>query len=148
MSEYPEIVSLQNLIKDHSIQISMDSDTNLSSRTNYPQVTFQLQEHSFTFYVDDEYDDFLISNPPLDLCVVLRELEDYAYAEDYLVWCTSKSLQASNSQVRDQHMKLRSIYAEVEAIVGEINSHVSDYDFELNAGAAQALREKRTEPIN
>lgn len=104
------------------------------------KVQFQLGTEVHFIFVDDEFEDFKIKNPDLHLCLVLRSLEHYKDAKDFLAWCTQLGLDASDSVAREHHMGLRNSYAAIEKHLGDINSFVSDYDLELNAGAAQALR--------
>ena len=101
---------------------------------------FEIDRQSFEFYVDDEYKDFDIDNPVLHLCLVLRELEGYELADDYLIWCKERFIDPADSQALVNYRNLGRIYSEVEKIIGTIDSHISDLDFELNAGAAQSLR--------
>ena len=43
-------------------------------------------------------------------------------------------------QVIQFHKYLAEIYPEIETVLGKIDPEVSDWDFEMNAGAAQELR--------
>ena len=141
--DYPEIRALTETYKKHSIEISVSDDEFLFGNKNYPAVTFSLGEKLFRLFADDEYHDFSVNNPILSLCIILRELEDYEYADDYIVWCKQHAFDTANLQVRDYHMSLRGIFNDVEKILGKIDSQISDIDFELNAGAAQKLRETK-----
>ena len=142
-THYPEIQVLKEIHQKHNVNISVSNDEFLAGNEDYPAVVFTLDEKSFKLFADDEYKDLPVDNPLLSLCVVLRELEDYEYASDYFVWCKHHAFDVANSQVREYHMNLGSIYKDVEKILGKINSQISDYDFELNAGAARELREKK-----
>ena len=141
--DYPEIQALIEIIQKHNVRISVSDDEFLAGNEDYPAVVISLNEKSFKLFADDEYKDLRLNNTLLALCVVLRELEDYEYASDYLVWCKHHAFDEANSQVREYHMSLGSIYKDVEIILGKINSQISDYDFELNAGAARELREAK-----
>ena len=140
MIEYPEIARLRTLQDKYEISIIINEGSQLAGRSSYPFIKLTLGEEVFEFYVDDEYDDFRIKYPLLLLCVVLREFEDYEEASDYLVWCTAKGLSPEHERVRAHHMDMRAIFRNIHSLFGEINSHISDYNFELNSGAAQQLR--------
>lgn len=137
---YPEIQLLEAIYLKHKVSISISDIDFLGGNKDFPALVFSLGNNSFQLYVNDEYGDLQIENPLLVFCLILRELENYIHQNDYLEWCKSQLLEPANSQVRAYHMDLRNIYKDVEKIIGEINSHISSFDFELNAGAAQALR--------
>lgn len=139
--DYPEIGQLEQLIKTHSIQI--DTPGKLPPLDDYfKSVTLNIKNNFFDLYVYDEYDDLVVDNQPLCLCLVLLELEEYQEEDDYLTWCTTKGLKASIEQLRSYYMGLSEIYRKIEAIIGFIECPISSFDFELNAGAAQALRSR------
>ncbi len=144
MKVYPEIEQLSSLRKQFNISIQV-TDTVLCDKSWFPKVQFNIGNESFEIYVDDEYHDFKIDNPDLHLCLVLRSLEIYDDAEDFLVWCTQLGLEASDPVAREHHMELGSIYSAIEERLGTIDSFISDYDFGLNAGAAQELRRDERE---
>ena len=146
MKAYPTIDELSRLQKRFAIHVQVVEGQYLAETVDYAAVLVTISGKEFQLYLDDEYRDLEVGNPLLDLCLVLRELEDYAFHDDYLVWCTAKGLDSSNESVRAYHMGLRKTYTQVKAVIGQIKSYVSDYDFELNAGAAQALREHRDGP--
>ncbi len=139
-TNYSEIQFLQKIYLRHKVSARVSDTDFLAGNKEYPAVVFSLNNSSFKLYVEDEYKDLQIGNPILTLCLILRELENYMYEGDYLEWCKSQTLEPESSQVRDYYMKLGNIYMEVEKILGKINSHISNFDFELNAGAAQELR--------
>ena len=144
MTDYPEIAQLASLRKQFNISVQV-TDEVLCDKSWFPKVHFAIGSQSFEIFVDDEYEDFNINNPDLHLCLVLRSLEIYDDAEDYLVWCTQLGLDSSDPVAREHHMELRTIYLAIEKRLGAIDSFISDYDFELNAGAAQMLRSKESE---
>ncbi len=139
MSTFPEIIALQELYTKFDIEIKV-SETEFLGYEDYPLVEFIIKNRKFKFFVDDEYQDFKIENPLLHLCLVLRELESYQEAEDYLVWCRQRMIDPTDSKARDNHMTLVSVYRNIQMILGEIDSQITDLDFQLNAGAAQELR--------
>ena len=72
--------------------------------------------------------------------MILRELEEYEEEEDILRWCKVKGLHAGNTDILEYYRGLSTVYTEVQKILGTIDSYISYYDFEMNAGAAQELR--------
>ena len=137
----PNIKFLNKLILQHQISIQVSSTSCLPSREDYREVTLNLSNQSFTFFVDDEYDDFKYNYPILNLCIVLRELEDYKYANDFLIWCTERHFDASDEKLRVYYISLDKVYNDIESILGEIKSFIPDSAFEFNMGEAWVLRE-------
>ncbi len=143
MDKHPEIQALEKLCQDHRMQIQVIGKNILFEALEHVWVDFTINRETFTLIVDDEYKDFQIDNPLLHLCLVLRELETYHEEEDILEWTKHKYLDAGNSKVLTYYRSLSEIYARIEGLLGKINSHISYFDFELNAGAAQELRLKK-----
>lgn len=137
---FPEIQALKAIYTKHQVSIKVADDDFLAGHQDHPAVDVSLEGQSFRLFVDDEYQDVQINNPILTFCLILRELEHYQEEEDYLKWCTTQFLEPANQQVRAYYMQLGKVYHAVEKIIGEIDSQISNYDFGLNAGAAQALR--------
>ena len=140
MKDFPEISALNNIYLQHRVEIEVSRSECLNGKNEYPAVTFKLGGEYFKMYVDDEQDDFRSNYPLLNLCVVLRELEYYNETEDFLLWCTEMFLDPSNSQVLTYYRDLAEIYRGVEAILGKVDSFVSDWDFEMGSGVMHELR--------
>ncbi len=136
------IKKLNQLIIKHNVTTKVSRQIYLTDRKEYPQVILTLDGKSFKLFVDDEYDDFKYNYPVLSFCVVLRELEDYAYCSDYLEWCTVRHIDAADTKGRDYYMGLDKIFNEIETTLGEINSFIPDMDFEFNMGEVWALRKE------
>ena len=137
---YPEINRLNDIYVQHKVVTKTDRSQLLAGKEYYPLVRFELSGQKFELFVDDEYDDLRKNYPLLNLCLVLRELEGYDYARDYEIWCQERFLDPKNAQVKANYTHLAKVYASVKRILGKVDGQVSDYDFELNAGAAQKLR--------
>lgn len=138
--EYPEIEALNTIYVNHKVTTKTERGELLGGKDYYPLVHVQLGGFAFDLFVDDEYDDLRKNYPLLNLCLVLRELEGYALADDYLVWCQERFFDPGDERIRSNYTRLGEVYGTVESILGNIDSHVSDFDFEMNAGAAQRLR--------
>lgn len=140
VSKYQEIQKLQKLVEDYNINIQVLDKNAFSGALDHVWVEFTINKESFILFIDDECNDFGAQNPLLDLCLVLRELETYHEGEDILEWTKHKYLEAGNSKVLEYYKSLSKTYTEIEGILGKIDSHISSFDFEFNAGAAQELR--------
>jgi hypothetical protein len=139
--EFPEVTRLKMLRDKYSINVTLRDGDLPGKGKKYKGVELHIKDNIFNIFVSDEYKDLDSRNQLLCLNLVLRELELYEEAEDYLAWCGFSNLDPSDGQVREYHMDLRLIYRDVEHLLGGIDSCISDLDFELNSGAAQWLRE-------
>lgn len=140
LTNYSEIQTLQNAIEQYGIGFKLFPNEYFAGLDYYKSVEVTIRNKKFDLFIFDEFNDLDLSNLPLCWCLVLNELEEYNDAPDYLVWCTGLGLPAENEQVRDYHMRLRVIYPKIEKLIGPIENPISGFDFQLNAGAAQALR--------
>ena len=140
--KYPNIRTLNNLYIKHQVSIQISDEVFLMDKKYYPEVILTLDKKSFRFFVDDEYEDFRYNYPILNFCVVLRELEDYKFSNDYLLWCAERHIDASNLDIREYYMAFNAIYNEIEGIIGKINSFIPDNDFEFGMGEIWILREE------
>ena len=139
-TKYQEIRALQDIFQKYKIEIRVSNNEFLAGNKNYPAVVFSLEDKSFNLFVDDDYSDLKYNNHLLTLYLVLRELDYYSDSSDYILWCKEHLLEPENKQVISYYRSLGSNYRDIEKILGKIDSQISDYDFELNAGAAQELR--------
>ena len=140
ITDYPELIRLLELHQELKPDIQPVAGEFLE-KEYYPQIQLKIKGSTYRLYIDDEYQDLDLSSPLLNLCLVLRALENYLDAEDYLVWCTQHGIDSSSTVAREYHMGLGGIVRDIQRWIDPIDSYVSDYDFELNAGAAQFLRE-------
>ena len=140
MTDYPEIQALKAILKKHTFSIEFLEDDFLFCALSHRWVRVQLQKRSFILMVDDEFNDFRLNKPAMNLYLILRELEDYQEEEDILKWCVLKGLQPSDRGVLDYYKGLSAIYTNVKNILGDMDPQISSFDFQLNAGATQVLR--------
>ena len=139
--KYPQINELIEFCKRNRVNVIQLPDNYLADNTSFPLINLTILDKDFIFFVDDEYDDLKVGSLPLSVCIALRALESYDYAEDYLIWCTQHGFEAANMQVREHFRNLGEIVSWFNNNSLKVFSFISDYDFELNAGAAQYLRE-------
>lgn len=142
MNKYPEIAALNKLYIKHKVEIRFSTTDFLAGSNEYRAVEFKLEGKTFNFYVEDEQGDIEYNYPLLNLCLVLRELEGYDDPPDFLVWSQERFLDPKNEAALAHYRNLGTVYREVEKIIGKINSHVSDWDFEMGSGASWELRKK------
>jgi len=132
---------LKKILTNFNIKISLNNAIYIDEYKNVKAVEFVIQNQTFNLFIDDEFDDFVYKNPILDLCVVLRDLEDYRFSDDYLVWCAKRHIEPKNDIAREYYMDLSQTYNEIEKLLGEINSHIPSMDFEFDMGEVRLLRE-------
>lgn len=140
---YPEIEKLNQIWVKFGVLVKIDRSDDLSGKGYYPLVYFNLGKEKFSLFVDDEYDDFRKNYPILNFCLVLRELEGYEFTSDYEVWCQERFFEKGSDKVKMAFENLKSVTKRAKEILGEIDSCISDWDFEMNTGAAQELRKDR-----
>ena len=138
-----EIEELNALWVKHKVMVRVDRNTLLSNKAYYPLVEFQISGENFSLFVDDEFSDFRKNYPLLNFCLVLRELDGYKYTSEYEVWCQERSFDSSDETIKEAFKNLKYVTNEVEKILGKIDPIISDWDFEMNTGAAQALRRSK-----
>ena len=105
------------------------------------QVRFYIAEQYWNIYIDDEYGDFDPKKQLLCIYLVLRALEDYEEASDYLQWCLHHALEASDSSWLSYFRNLTKAYDQIKAKLGAINSFISSLDYQLRSGAFAELVE-------
>lgn len=142
MAKFPEIAKLEEFISVNAVVIALVPGKGLDEKSYYPQVEFQIRNKVFKLFVDDEFDDLKLNKTPLSLCVDLREIEGVSIEGPYPNWCKALNLDASNAEVPSHYDNLQKVSKELKTQVGSFDSTISDYDFTLNAGAAQELRER------
>nr|WP_299384490.1 hypothetical protein [Allomuricauda sp.] len=138
--KYPENKALMSLYERHSIKVSQIVGKYLLDCLDYPLIHLVVGLQEFEFYVDDEFHDLQVNNPLLSLCLALRELEGYRDEGPLEQWCKALMLDSENTQVTSHYRNLERIYPSLVSLLGPIDSQISDLDFQLNAGAAQELR--------
>jgi hypothetical protein len=133
------IASLEYLIKHHKIRIENVDQSVFAN--HWILVNFYIEDDVFAIQVDDEYSDFKIDSPALHLCLVLRSLEEYKDATDFLDWSKKTGIEPTNNAL-EYFRTLAPILVETEKIIEELDSKISDIEFNTNAGAAYELRNK------
>jgi len=131
---YPEINKLRESIENHSIEIS---EPLRHIRNTLFFVRLTVDGKSWEVLVDDEFQDFAKGSLTLRWFLVLFALDLFKEAEDILVWGREHTI---NPQEFLQYYKdLPTMYSEIEALVGDLDPQISDFDYTLRAGAYQEL---------
>ena len=138
-TNHPEIRELQEFADRYQVRIQRRSGQ-LNGLSWYPAVHLWIAGLEFDLYVDDEYGDLREGNQLLCLNLVLRELEAYKESEDLLQWCRWKHLDPVAPDCLAYYQRLDLISSTILEKTGPIQSPIADMEWELNAGAAQALR--------
>lgn len=139
---YPEIEALELMIAQHAMHFHQSSPLSSSLPRSFFMVAFRLAQSEYQLLIEDEYQDWDAQKPAMCLCLLLLSLEEYEETEDFLDWCKTLDLDASHPLLREYHMSLRTIVPEIRAILGGIDSPISHFDLEMNAGAAYWLRQR------
>jgi hypothetical protein len=142
MSNYPEINALNETYTKHKVKIRFLTSDFLADNKDYRAAEFKLGETTFHFYVEDEYSDIRYNYPLLNLCLVLRELESYADSDDYLIWCKEHYFDPKNQDILAHFKNLETVYRGIEKKLGKIDSHITNWDFEMGSGASWELRKQ------
>ena len=137
---HPEIDSLFNLIEKYHIELNLLPSKQWFSDISFREIEFTSMDYSCIIPVDDEYNDAKSSIPPILLQLILFMCYEYEDCEDFLAWSKAYSLNASDSDVFDLYRTLGNVVPEILDIIGREEVGVSRFDWELDAGAAQALR--------
>ena len=131
------IAILKFLVKEHQVKINVIEPSIFAA--NWYLVELIIENEVFRIQVDDEYDDFKLNILPLSFCVVLRSLEEYKEAEDFLSWCKRTGIDSNNNAL-EYFRTLATILSDIENIIEAVDSQISDIEFTTNAGAAYEIR--------
>lgn len=140
-SDYPELEALASMVQANGCDCVKDSTQTASYKWLTP-VKFTIRNREFTFFIDDEYNDLSHSNPLLRVELMLRFLEHLGETDDYLSWCKELMLAPNTAGLLDYFKTAVNQYDQISEQINQhpIRAYISDLDFELNAGAAQYLR--------
>ncbi|HCI72345.1 MAG TPA: hypothetical protein DF712_12475 [Balneola sp.] len=138
---YPQIAALYSIIEDKKIKLTaLPTNPKLDS-IYFREIEFSSQDFSAIIPLDDEYEDVEKGNQALMLQLIIYAVEEYEDREDFLVWSTAFGLNSNDPFILNMYRDLGKTIPKIRDIIGTDINDISDYDWELNAGAAQALRE-------
>ncbi len=139
-SSYPIRGEYFATIKKHDIRFHEEVKNGELSKVFYRKLGISMINQTFCVPVCDEYDDVDQMNPPVLLQLLLREMEWFEDADDYLIWCKDLGLDSTLEICRSIYFELREIVPQIREILGKELEAISDFDFELNTEITQALR--------
>ena len=139
-TKYPEIQALYDLIEKLALQIEALETPPELEEISFSLVRIQFNGIDKTIRVEDEYKDVENATPALLLQLLLNSCDEYEEHEDFLVWCRALGLNASDSQSLSIYKEIAEVAALMARLGVDYNTYISPFDWELNAGAAQALR--------
>jgi|TARA_R110001599_G_scaffold244895_1_gene445043 hypothetical protein len=138
---YPQIAALYSIIEDKKIKLTaLPTNPKLDS-IYFREIEFSSQDFSAIIPLDDEYEDVEKGNQALMLQLIIYAVEEYEDREDFLVWSTAFGLNSNDPFILNMYRDLGKTIPKIRDIIRTDINDISDYDWELNAGAAQALRE-------
>ncbi len=138
---YSEIDELYSVIEKQQLRFEILPPTEELRDACFRKVALTKQDTTFTIPVDDEFEDAELKNPALLLQLIIYAIEEYEDLDDFLVWCTAYGLKAENPTHLEWYRQLGELTPKIREIIGNDLTGISDFDWQLNAGPAQALRE-------
>lgn len=138
---YPQIAALYSIIEDKKIKMTALPTNPKMDSIYFREIEFSSQDFSAIIPLDDEYEDVEKGNQALMLQLIIYAVEEYEDREDFLVWSTAFGLNSNDPFILNMYRDLGKTIPKIRDIIGTDINDISDYDWELNAGAAQALRE-------
>ncbi|GAB5410426.1 MAG: hypothetical protein BalsKO_27910 [Balneolaceae bacterium] len=139
--KYPGVDILYDLLEHKKIFLKTLPLTRELNAASFCEIKFICPVLTCTIPVDDEYEDVESGNQALLLQLVIYMIEEYEDCDDFLIWTTAYGLDSSNTTHNEWYKQLGICAPRIRRVLGLNISGISDYDWQLNAGAAQALRE-------
>ena len=132
---FPELTNLTKLIDKHQLSVSYEG----KEKDQLLEVDFRFNRSSLKLYIEDECGDFDLKNQGLCVYLVLKMLDDYKASQDFLEWTTCYYLNANDSLWLQYYRDLAGSLSKIESEIGAIDPFISGMDYELRAGAYNAL---------
>ena len=137
--EYFEINALKEFYTSQKIQVSILESSPVQD-TFLAMLT--LGNTSLEVLLLDEYNDRMLPNRLLHVVLVLKELEIIEESTDYLDWCNQQGFSTNDEFLLPYYQKMVNELPKLSSYFpkGKVTSFISDWDIQLDAGAAQFLR--------
>ena len=129
--------AILHLRDTHKIRVEADFWT----KDDIFPVRFIAGDKEWEIFIEDEYGDFDPKKQLVCIYLVLKALEEYATKTDFAHWCRYYAEDEFDPVNQKHFASLASKYAEIESILGEINSYISWYDYDYKEGAFLDLLE-------
>lgn len=139
--KYPQIAVLHSILEDKKIKLTALPTNPKIDSIYFREIEFSSEDLTAVIPLDDEYEDAEKGNQALMLQLIIYAVEEYEDCEDFLVWSTAFGLNSKDPFILNMYRGLGKTIPKIRDIIGTDINDISDYDWELNAGAAQALRE-------
>ncbi|MEP2935328.1 MAG: hypothetical protein ABJM06_06395 [Gilvibacter sp.] len=138
---YPEITQLESFVLEHDCHCTL-------LQVHYPEFgalvpcNLRLKRYSFDVFLDDEYEDVKRNNQLLLFELSLQSLVQVRESSDFLDWCNQLGLNPVHSSLLDYYKKAHAFCEQIAFLFtgNTVQGFISNWDFGLNAGAAQYLR--------
>jgi hypothetical protein len=141
LSEYPELDTLAAYIRQHGLVISVGPAHPAFETLDGAIVEIAAHgQLSIKLTVFDEYRDTRGGNPLLLLVLIAMEFGELDDAAGVADWARVQCLDVADEvtqQTYDDNMRAKLAFIEIYGAIPEV---ITDLDWQLNAGAAQALR--------
>jgi len=129
------ISALVGLQSTHNVHIHLSTNEIEGLRV----VDLSINNKTWSVLVHDEYNDLEESNQLMCFYLVLRSLEIYQSASDFLKWCGINGCKASNLELLAHYKKMGQTVIDIESIIGIIDSKISGLDYELRTEVIEIL---------
>lgn len=139
--KYPQIAELYSILEYKKIKLTALPTNPKMDSIYFREIEFNSKEFSAVIPLDDEYGDAEKGNQALILQLIIYAVEEYEDCEDFLVWSMAFGLNSNDPFILNMYRDLGKTIPKIRDVIGTDVNDISDYDWELNAGAAQALRE-------
>lgn len=139
MENYPVIRQMQDTVDRLDLRFkSIDNDSYWYEK-GFRRINISGSNWETFLLLEDEYKDLNTLHPLAILQLVLMECSEYEEAEDILTWCRFKGVDPVLNKVLDYYRHLNQAIPLLYQNLGSLQA-ISSFDWELNSGAAQALR--------
>ncbi|MEQ9307973.1 MAG: hypothetical protein RLN90_00860 [Balneolaceae bacterium] len=139
--KYPEVEELFLILERNKIDLNVLPNSSALDSISFIEIEFNSPTFSCNIPLDDEYEDSKLVIPVLLLQLILHACYEFEDHDDITGWSTAFGLDISKPLTLDLYKQTAEIVPQIRKIIGKDLQGVSDYDWQLNAGAAQALRE-------
>ncbi|MBX2828971.1 MAG: hypothetical protein KTR22_12470 [Flavobacteriaceae bacterium] len=138
MDRYPEIAALQKWIHEQDVAVTR---MQASIHAELISVSLTVSNEVVVLQIMDEYCDLEKNSTLLTVILCLRELELIDDSKDYENWCRFQNIEGT-TEAEAYYLAMKERLPTLKPFFpnGELDSFISDLDFQLNAGAIQELR--------
>ncbi|WP_300528871.1 hypothetical protein [Maricaulis sp.] len=142
---HSEIAILADWCCTHAMDIELDTAPPPMPGSDFLRLAVRSPgAETISVPVSDEYKDAPAGSVLLRLVLVQRAFDGLAYEVDFTSWARSEGLDPAVPAVLALYHESRAARTRFLATYGKIPDVITQLDWELNAGAAQALREGRS----